>query len=87
METEYEEVLNLDKAIQDKIVAEQKRQAEIARKAAEEKKKKAAAERNVSRLLADLQRRFLAVSAGNWTKPAIRKLYFWLWIQNASNLR
>lgn len=70
METEYEEVLNLDKAIQDKIVAEQKRQEEIARKAAEEKKKKAAAERKRQQAASGSSTAIPAVSAGNWTKPA-----------------
>ncbi|MBD7942999.1 peptidoglycan DD-metalloendopeptidase family protein [Psychrobacillus sp. Sa2BUA9] len=70
METEYEEVLNLDKEIQDKIVAEQKRQAEIARKAAEEKKKREAAERQRQQAASGSTTSIPEVSSGNWTKPA-----------------
>ena len=72
METEYEEVLDLDKAVQDKIVAEQKRQAEIARKAAEEKKRKAAEERKRQQAASSptSSKAVPAVSAGNWTRPA-----------------
>lgn len=70
METEYEEVLNISADVQNKIVAEQKRIAEIARKAAEEKKRKAAEERKRQQSASGSSVAIPEVSSGAWTKPA-----------------
>lgn len=70
METEYEEILNLSKDVQDKIVAEQKRLAEVARKAAEEKKRREAEERKRQQAASGSSSSIPNVSPGNWTKPA-----------------
>ena len=73
METEYEEVLNLSQDVQNKIVAEQKRQAEVARKAAEAKKRQEEAERKRQEAASGGSSSggsIPAVSAGAWTKPA-----------------
>ncbi|TQR20257.1 murein hydrolase activator EnvC family protein [Psychrobacillus vulpis] len=71
METEYEEILNLSQDVQDKIVAEQKRLAEVARKAAEEKKRREAEERKRQQAAGGGSNVAIPdVSAGSWTKPA-----------------
>ncbi|WP_320415363.1 murein hydrolase activator EnvC family protein [Psychrobacillus antarcticus] len=79
LETEYDEILNLSQETQNKIVAEQKRQAEVARKAAEEKKRKAAEERKRQQAASasansnsngGSSSAIPNVSAGSWTKPA-----------------
>lgn len=70
METEYEEVLNISADVQNKIVAEQKRQAERARKIAEEKKRKAAEERKRQQSSSGSSVAIPEVSSGAWTKPA-----------------
>ncbi|ALC86313.1 peptidase M23 [Bacillus sp. FJAT-22090] len=70
METEYEEVLNISADLQNKIVAEQKRQAERARKIAEEKKRKAAEERKRQQSSSGSSVAIPEVSSGAWTKPA-----------------
>lgn len=70
MESEYEEVLNLSEEVTNKIVAEQKRQAEIARKLAEEKKRKQAEERKRQQAASGSSTEIPAVSSGDWTKPA-----------------
>lgn len=75
LETEYNEVLNLSQETQNKIVAEQNRQAEVARKAAEEKKRKAAEERKRQQAASAKSNGGSSsaipnVSAGSWTKPA-----------------
>lgn len=70
METEYEEVLNISADLQNKIVAEQKRQAEKARKIAEEKKRKAAEERKRQQSSSGSSVAIPEVSSGAWTKPA-----------------
>ncbi|MEI4769641.1 peptidoglycan DD-metalloendopeptidase family protein [Psychrobacillus sp. FJAT-51614] len=69
-ETEYDEVLNIDADLQNKIVAEQKRLAEVARKAAEEKKRKAAEERKRQQSASGSSVAIPEVSSGAWTKPA-----------------
>lgn len=69
METEYEEVLNLSQDVQDKIVAEQKRLAEVARKIAEEKKRKEAEERKRQQAASGSSTAIPNVSSGEWTKP------------------
>ncbi|MFJ7825229.1 murein hydrolase activator EnvC family protein [Psychrobacillus sp. NPDC096623] len=71
LETEYDEILNLSQATQNKIVAEQKRLAEVARKAAEEKKRKAAEERKRQQAASGGSSTVIPnVSSGSWTKPA-----------------
>lgn len=71
LETEYDEILNLSQETQNKIVAEQKRQAEVARKAAEEKKRKEEAERKRQQAASGGSSSAIPnVSAGSWTKPA-----------------
>lgn len=70
MESEYDEVLNLSEDVTNKIVAEQKRQAEIARKLAEEKKRKQAEERKRQQAASGSSSAIPAVSSGDWTKPA-----------------
>ncbi|WP_313892523.1 peptidoglycan DD-metalloendopeptidase family protein [Psychrobacillus sp.] len=70
METEYEEVLNLSKDVQDKIVAEQKRLAAVARKQAEEKKRKQEEERKRQQAAGGSSTAIPSVSPGSWTKPA-----------------
>lgn len=70
LETEYDEILNLSQATQNKIVAEQKRLAEVARKAAEEKKRKEAAERKRQQAASGSSTVIPNVSAGSWTRPA-----------------
>ncbi|SDM44369.1 Septal ring factor EnvC, activator of murein hydrolases AmiA and AmiB [Psychrobacillus sp. OK028] len=71
LETEYDEILNLSQATQNKIVAEQKRLAEVARKAAEEKKRKAAEERKRQQAASGSSSTVIPnVSSGSWTKPA-----------------
>lgn len=74
METEYEEIEDLSKEVQDKIVAEQKRLAEIARKAAEEKKRKEAEERKRQQAASGSSAAIPEVSPGSWTKPANGRL-------------
>ena len=69
METDYEEILNLSTDIQNKIIVEQKRIAEIARKAAEEKKRKAAKERKRQQSASGSSVVIPEVSSGEWTKP------------------
>ncbi|MFB5085839.1 peptidoglycan DD-metalloendopeptidase family protein [Psychrobacillus sp. PGGUH221] len=69
METEYEEISELSADVQNKIVAEQKRIAEIARKAAEEKKRKAAEERKRQQSASGSSVAIPEVSSGEWTKP------------------
>lgn len=71
LETEYDEILNLSQETQNKIVAEQKRIAEIARKAAEEKKRKEAEERKRQQAASGGSSSAIPnVSAGSWTRPA-----------------
>lgn len=70
METEYEEVLNLSQDVQDKIVSEQKRLAEVARKLAEEKKRKEEEERKRQEAAGGSSTSIPNVSSGEWTKPA-----------------
>lgn len=71
LETEYDEILNLSQETQNKIVAEQKRLAEVARKAAEEKKRKEEAERKRQQAASGGSSTAIPnVSAGSWTKPA-----------------
>jgi len=72
LETEYDEILNLSQETQNKIVSEQKRIAEVARKAAEEKKRKEAAERKRQQAASGGSSSTVIpnVSAGSWTKPA-----------------
>ena len=71
LETEYDEILNLSQETQNKIVAEQKRLAEVARKAAEEKKRKEEAERKRQQAASGGSSSAIPnVSAGSWTKPA-----------------
>ncbi|MCZ8531762.1 murein hydrolase activator EnvC family protein [Psychrobacillus psychrodurans] len=71
LETEYDEILNLSQETQNKIVAEQKRIAEIARKAAEEKKRKEAEERKRQQAASGGSSTAIPnVSAGSWTRPA-----------------
>lgn len=76
LETEYDEILNLSQETQNKIVSEQKRLAEVARKAAEEKKRKEAAERQRQQAASGggggggSSIAIPNVSAGAWTKPA-----------------
>lgn len=70
MESEYEEIANLSADVQNKIVAEQKRIAEIARKAAEEKKRKAAEERKRQQSVSVSSTVIPEVSSGEWTKPS-----------------
>lgn len=70
LETEYEETLDLSQELNDQIVAEQKRIAEIARKAAEAKKRKEAEERKRQQTASGSTAAIPAVSAGSWTKPA-----------------
>lgn len=70
MESDYEEVLNLSADVQNKIVAEQKRLAEVARKAAEEKKRKEAEERKRQQAASGSSVAIPTVSSGAWTKPA-----------------
>lgn len=74
METEYDEVLNLSEEVTNKIVAEQKRQAEIARKLAEEKKRKQAEERKRQQAASGSSAAIPAVSSGDWTRPASGRL-------------
>lgn len=73
METEYEEVLNLSQDVQDKIVSEQKRLEEVARKIAEEKKRKEEEERKRQEA-AGGSTTIPDVSPGAWTKPASGRL-------------
>lgn len=71
LETEYDEILNLSQETQNKIVAEQKRLAEVARKAAEEKKRKEAEERKRQQAASGGSSTVIPnVSSGSWTKPA-----------------
>ncbi|WP_419961370.1 murein hydrolase activator EnvC family protein [Psychrobacillus sp. BM2] len=71
LETEYDEILNLSQETQNKIVAEQKRLAEVARKATEEKKRKEEAERKRQQAASGGSSTAIPnVSAGSWTKPA-----------------
>lgn len=76
LETEYDDILNLSQETQNKIVSEQKRLAEVARKAAEEKKRKEAAERQRQQAASGggggggSSIAIPNVSAGAWTKPA-----------------
>ncbi|WP_370627113.1 murein hydrolase activator EnvC [Psychrobacillus sp. INOP01] len=71
LETEYDEILNLSQETQNKIVAEQKRLAEVARKAAEEKKRKEEEERKRQQAASGGSSSSIPnVSAGSWTKPA-----------------
>ncbi|MEK5040780.1 murein hydrolase activator EnvC family protein [Sporosarcina sp. FSL K6-3457] len=68
LETELDEVVEVEEALQRQIAAEQKRIAEIARraaekKAAEERARQQAAKNNTSQSIP-------SVSSGNWTKPA-----------------
>lgn len=71
LETEYDEILNLSQETQNKIVAEQKRLAEVARKAAEEKKRKEEEERKRQQAASGGSSSAIPnVSAGSWTKPA-----------------
>lgn len=70
MVDEYEEIEDLSKELQDKIVAEQKRLAEVARKAAEEKKRKEAEERKRQQAASGSSAAIPEVSPGSWTKPA-----------------
>lgn len=71
LETEYDEILNLSQEMQNKIVAEQKRLAEVARKAAEEKKRKEEEERKRQQAASGGSSSAIPnVSAGSWTKPA-----------------
>ncbi|SER64174.1 murein hydrolase activator EnvC [Psychrobacillus sp. OK032] len=74
METEYDEVLNLSEEVTNKIVAEQKRQAEVARKLAEEKKRKQAEERKRQQAASGSSTAIPAVSSGDWTKPVSGRL-------------
>lgn len=73
MESDYEEIANLSEETKSKIVAEQKRIAEIARKQAEERKRKAAEERKRKEAAAANQSSgggsAPVVSSGSWTKP------------------
>lgn len=71
LETEYDEILNLSQETQNKIVAEQKRIAEIARKAAAEKKRKEEEERKRQQAASGGSSTAIPnVSAGSWTRPA-----------------
>lgn len=70
MESEYAEVLDLSAEVTNKIVAEQKRQEEIARKLAEEKKRKEAEERKRQQSASGSSTAIPTVSSGDWTRPA-----------------
>lgn len=74
MESDYEEIANLSEETKSKIVAEQKRIAEIARKQAEERKRKAAEEERKRKEAAAANQSSgggsaPVVSSGSWTKP------------------
>lgn len=81
MESDYEEIANLSEETKSKIVAEQRRIAEIARKQAEEKRRQAAAAAEAERKRQQQQQQASsggnsgsnvsapAVSSGAWTKP------------------
>lgn len=74
MESDYEEIANLSEETKSKIVAEQKRIAEIARKQAEERKRKAAEEERKRKAAAAANQSSgggsaPVVSSGSWTKP------------------
>ncbi|MFC4353604.1 murein hydrolase activator EnvC family protein [Chryseomicrobium palamuruense] len=76
MQSDYEEIANLSEETKSKIVAEQKRIAEIARKQAEERKRKAAEEERKRKAAAAANANKSsgggsapAVSSGSWTKP------------------
>lgn len=73
MESDYEEIANLSAETKSRIVAEQKRIAEIARKQAEERKRKAAEEERKRKAAASKNSGSVSsaplVSSGNWTKP------------------
>lgn len=78
MESDYEDIANLSEETKSKIVAEQKRIAEIARKQAEERKRKAAEEerkRKAEAAAANSNNSSSGggsapvVSSGSWTKP------------------
>ncbi|MFF2752207.1 murein hydrolase activator EnvC family protein [Psychrobacillus sp. NPDC058041] len=74
LETEYDDILELSEDVQNKIIAEQKRIAEIARKAAEEKKRKAEEERKRQQAASGSSVAVPDVSPGAWTKPANGRL-------------
>lgn len=74
METEYDEILNLEQDVQNKIIAEQKRQAERARKLAEEKKRRQAEERKRQQAASGSTTAIPEVSSGDWTKPVSGRL-------------
>ncbi|WP_438316209.1 murein hydrolase activator EnvC family protein [Sporosarcina sp. FA9] len=74
LEEDYHEAHELSKEVEQEIVAEQKRLAEVARKAAEEKKRKAAAAAAAARAAANNRNSSSSytppVSNGTWTRPA-----------------
>ncbi|QFF98217.1 peptidase M23 [Psychrobacillus glaciei] len=74
LETEYDDILELSEDVQNKIVAEQKRIAEVARKAAEEKKRKAEEERKRQQAASGSSVAVPDVSPGSWTRPASGRL-------------
>ncbi|WP_262175119.1 murein hydrolase activator EnvC family protein [Saccharococcus sp. Marseille-Q5394] len=74
LEDEYHEAVELSKEVEDKIVSEQKRLAEIARKAEEERKRRAAEavkkKSSRSNTNSSSSSSAPAISSGYWTKPS-----------------